>query len=436
MSRLVLLSMLFVLSGVSFAQQLSLQDAIKIALANNFSIRIAEKNLAISENQNNWGRAGIYPSIDITVNERNSYSIDRNPVSFLGQLSDGAAVLSYSASPAANLNWTIFDGFKVHINKQRLEQLEELSGGQKAVVVENTIQAIILSYYQALLQQEKLDVSQKVMAVSRDRLKAIELRHELGSAVTFDVLQVKTDYLSDSTRYVKQVIATQNAVRNLNLLMGVEVNKQYELLDAFSAPRESYEVAQLIEKMESSNANLQNQYLSLELSKQDVNLAKRSLYPVISFNAGGSQSIRNTFIADRQVQGNNLDFFANFSLRFSLFNGLNAQITIQETKLMEEVRTLETDDLKRNLSIELQQQLSNYNGTKTMYDLANTNEATAKLNMEMALERLNAGALSSFDYRDIQIGYLNAAINTLEVTYQLIESNTNLLRLTGGIIQE
>ncbi len=59
----------------SFSQQLlSLKDAVKIALENNFSINIAKNISTITENNASVGNAGFLPTIDATGSYTKSQS--------------------------------------------------------------------------------------------------------------------------------------------------------------------------------------------------------------------------------------------------------------------------------------------------------------------------------------------------------------------------
>jgi len=75
-----------------------------------------------------------------------------------------------------------------------------------------------------------------------------------------------------------------------------------------------------------------------------------------------------------------------------------------------------------------------YNIRKQLLDVANVNLESAKLNMEIATEKYRNGTINSFNFRDVQLIFLNAASNKLNAIYDLIDSQTELLRLTGGII--
>jgi outer membrane protein TolC len=61
---------------------------------------------------------------------------------------------------------------------------------------------------------------------------------------------------------------------------------------------------------------------------------------------------------------------------------------------------------------------------------------SAALNLELADERFQTGTINSFDFRQIQVNYLNTALNNLQARFDLLDSETELLRLTGGILNE
>ena len=57
-------------------------------------------------------------------------------------------------------------------------------------------------------------------------------------------------------------------------------------------------------------------------------------------------------------------------------------------------------------------------------------------NLEIAQDRFKAGTINSFNYRDIQLVYLNAALAKAEAVFNLIDTQTELMRLTGNIVAE
>lgn len=419
---------------------LSLSDAIQIGLENNFDIRISALDAEIAQNNNTWGAAGRYPTISFNLSQGNSFRDVDNPASFLQGLS-----ISNDITPSVSLNWTLFNAFSVRISRQQLQLLEEQSMGNAQIVVENTIQAIILAYYTAVLEKERLDVLQKIMTLSRDRYRYLQIKGDLGSAVTFDVLQEKNNYLTDSTNYVTQEINYLNARRTLNLLMGVDVSEEYNITDGLDVTPANYALDDLYEKMIANNTNLQTQYLNQEIFRQDVRLAKTELYPRLDLGLGASYSISrqdltNADLGGREIENlitkpKTLNYFADFTLSYTLFDGGRIKRAIQNAYTNEKIAQVQVDQLKLSLKNDLVSVYDLYNARKKLLNITELNLETGDLNLELATERFKNGTINSFDFRTIQVSYLNIALNNVQAKYDLIDSETELMRLTGGIIE-
>lgn len=418
---------------VSAQQNLSLSEALQVALANNFQIQIIKKQTQIAENNDSWGEAGRYPSVNITVAQNNNLSDQsQNPTSFIQEL-----LLSNSVQGGVALNWNLFSGFAVSANKAKLEQLKEQSKGNEVMVIENTMQAVILAYNDALLQKDKLTLIGEVMSLSYDRYEYNRLKKDLGSTGSFELLQVRNAFLSDSTSYLLQEIAYDNAIRNLKLLLQIDESVELELTDKLIAKVEKYELKELEAKMLDNNANIKNQYINLEIVKQDVRLAKSQMYPTLGFSLGANATNSRFKIGDFPAQnGLNINYYGNFSLSFNLFNGGKVRRQLENATIQEEITNLNIDEAKMSLKGQLNTQYKLYEARKTIAGLVKETFNNSRVNLNIAKEKYQTGVINSFDYRDIQLTFLNAGIATLEASYNLTDVHTELLRLTGGLIEE
>ncbi|MCF8332568.1 MAG: TolC family protein [Bacteroidales bacterium] len=425
--QIIIIYLMLLGSGSLHAQeQLSLGQAISRALENNYQIRIGDLNVEIARTNNAWGAVGAYPGINIGATNVNRF--DDN--------SQGKSTTN-SLSPNVSMNWMIFNGFSARINKEKLEKLENLSEGNSRLVVENTLQAVVLGYYQVLLEKEKMKVLEKVMALSRDRYEYEQTRKELGNALTFDVLQAQNAYLNDSSNYIRQKTNYHNALRNLNQLMAVEVGSEFTLTGDFKPEYEAYELDSLEQKMLADNRNLRNQYINLEIMKKNVGIEKSALYPSLSLNSG--YDYNTTRVDPNQGSVNTSDsygYYANFSLSFNLFNGGNTRRNIKNARIDKRIAEVETRELKNQLRRNLRTTYEFYKVRKQLLDVSLENIESAELNLRIAEDKFKAGTINSFNYRDIQMTYLNAALSRVEAIYSLIDTHTQLMRLTGGIISE
>ena len=430
-------------------KELSLSDAIQIGLADNFGIRIEQQNVEIAENNTTWGAAGRWPTIRLTVSQSNNLRDVQNAAN---PFQPTGPTISNGFGPGVSVNWVLFDGFRVLANYNRLQTLLQLSQGNAQLVIENAVQGIITQYYLVQLEQERLSVLEKVFTLSKDRYEYIKLKGELGSAVTFDVLQEQTNFFSDSSNLVTQEITYINARRNLNVLMGQEVSQRYTLTDSLEVTLNDYAIEDLYDRMVASNSNLRNQYLNLEILQADTRLAKTELYPQLSLNINGSYDLSRQDLSqarfpvnpnsggasDRALVTNQSisNYAAGLTLSYLLFDGGRVRRAIENSYTQQRIGQLQIDELKMTLRNDLAATYDLYNVRKKLLSISEQTIASAELNLSLAEERFRNGTINSFDYRDIQINYLNAALNNLQAEYNLIESETELLRLTGGITSE
>ena len=416
---------------------LSLSDAIQIGLKKNFDIQISGKNIEINKLQNTWGQAGRFPSVDINIQQGNSISDQsNNPLSIVQQL-----IYQNSIQGAANLNWVLFNGFRVKANKLKLNNLETQSEGNATLVIENTIQGIILSYYSTNLQKEKMDLLKNVLKLSRDKYLHEKEKGEMGFATTVDQLQFESAYLSDSSAIIMQELAYKNAIKNLNLFMGVEINLKWNLTDKLLPENTLYNYKELESKMLGNNTNIKNQVVNIEILKQDISLAKSSMYPVVSFNSGASYNTSRLQINDFPMPGANtsnsanINYFANFTVGFKIFDGGKVKRAIQAVQIQEDITNLNMSKLKHQLTQELANHYEIYNTRIAIFEVMQQSFTVAKRSFEIAQLRKNAGIINSFDLRNIEMVYLQTGTALFEAIYNIQESKTNLTRLTGGIIE-
>jgi len=412
---------------------LSLQNAIEVMLEKNFDIQISAKNLENSRLDLSLGSAGFLPSLDFGIAQNNRY--DNSKASVTKNSRDES--LMNSVRPYLQLNWTVFDGFAARIRKDRFALIEELSEGNVALVIENKIQAVVLAYYQALLNGEKLKTIEKVKTLSRDRFEYMQEKQKLGSVVSYDVLQAQNSFLSDSTAYLLQELEIKRTLLNLNLLLGVDKTTRFDLTDEFSVIEADYNLATVEQKMLGNNKTLTNQYINQELLKKGTQYSRTSLYPSLRLS-GGADFSNTALLYDGMTRNINYsyDYYANFSLSFNLFNGGNTRSAIQSAQIQEEIGSIAIDQMKQSLSNAVASIFDMYSIRKQLLQVADLSLEKAKLNMELSTERFKSGAINSFNFRDVQLVYINAEFNRLEAVYNLLDANIEIMRISGSIISE
>ena len=417
---------LAILMGILIFQQvgaqeiLTLSGALEKALQNNYGLIISRAGNEIAAINNNPGTAGRYPTIGFDASQNNSYNLNND--TYLGRFSAGVG-----------LNWVLFDGFRVNITKTKLENLENLSEGRLGVVIESTIEDVILGYYTVLLQQEQLKVLQTVMQLSDDRYRYELDRKSLGGSVTYNVLQAQNVYLTDKANYMNQEVVVRNSVRNFNFLLGEEPTTTWSFSEAFEAETTQYILADLLSKMKASNQILKNQYTNLLLLENETSLRRADYSPTLSLGAGIDMGESWTSPSG-QISDGNLSPYGNLRLSYGIYTAGVRRRSVEIARINEEMANVEIDEMEHALTNELFN-LADYYGVRVeLLNVSNENMAAAELNLSISEDKYRSGVINSFNFRDVQLIYLSAALRRLQSIYNLIDSKTRLTRITGGFL--
>jgi len=430
---------------VGAQSDLSLSDAIQQGLTNNYQIRIANADLAVAQNNNDDVLTGKAPTITLGLNPGISYRNNANPASIVVK----SSTFSYGIGPTANLNWTLFNGGRIEMNKERLGALATLSAGQLQIQVENTVADIIDAYYNAVVQQEQIEVRQRILNLSRDRIDYQRVRAEYGQGGTFNELQARDAYLSDSTNLVVQGLNYDLAVRNLLQLLGSDdLNQQVTLTTELDEVTTAYDRPALESRLLATNSQLRTLRVNQTLADLNTRLIEAEKKPTVSFTAGAGYDYSlatgtQTFVFgdgppdERDLPGigaTTLTGQLGLSVNYLLYDGGARTVRAQSARLQEITAGLNVDAVAQQLRAALQNTLDRYENQLQVVSITKQLIANAERNLGIAEERFKGGTVNSFDYRAIQLNYVNAEFQLLNALLALKNTETEVLRLTGGIV--
>ena len=443
-SRL-LLCVLLVTGSLTAQQTLTLSDAIQIGLENNYQIRLAQADLAVAENNNDYALTNKYPTVTVGINPTVGYRDNTNPASIVAQ----STTTSYGFGPTANLNWTLFNGGRVEIAKEQLATLANLSAGQLQVQVENTVAQIIQAYYNGVVQREQIDVLQRVLTLSRDQIDYQNIRREFGQAGTFDELQARDAYLRDSSQLVLQRLNYEVATQDLLQVMGEEdINQSVELTTELTFNGDAFDETALVSRLETNNSQLRALAVNRRLAGIQTELIRTEYKPTVNvitglgyditvqtgtqtFDFGGDQPSREQTlpgIAARTLTGN-----LGVGVNYLLYDGKNRRVREQSAKLQEITAGLDYDASSQQLRTQLLNAVARHNRQIEVVTITEGLIENAERNITVAEERFRGGTINSFDYRAIQLNLVNAEFQLLNALLNLKNTETEILRLTGQI---
>lgn len=408
---------------------LSLMDAIAIGLKNNYGIQMVKKQEEISSLNNTWGQTARYPNLNLQAGNYNSFIHNEytTPDSY-------EAAHLHAARIELSSQWTLFNGFSVNITKQKLEELERLSQGNTALTIENMIEDVILSYYQVVLEHEKLKVIDTILLLAKDRYDYTQERKRLGNAASYDVLQAQNDYLEEKNNRLTQQLRVNSATRQLALILGMQNQTPLLKHDSLQVNTHVFSFADLQDQMLSNNTSLNNQYINQSLLQKETLLRQADRYPHIQLGTGirNSHTFNQNAYESHQNQ-HSFDYYGNLTLNYQLFNGGKNRRAIEAAKINEQIAQISIEEMKFDLSNKLLELIDYYEISQQVFHISDERKQAAELNLQISQEKFKNGSINSFNFRDVLQIYMNASIYRLEAMYAIIRYETSIFRITGSI---
>ena len=440
-ARLTILILVFGVLSASGQISVTLDEAIRMGLENHLNIRIAQRSIDIAAN-NVQVIPGKYPLIDMGLSANNSYVKNQNPASFASEISS----LGTSLTPGLSANWAVYNGNRVQLTGEQLNQVLNAAENDKTINIEEIIGNIIQAYYDALLQKEQVNLTNTVLDLSKDRLSYQELRQEFGQAQSFDILQTKDALFTDSTNVLIATTTYGNQLLTLAQSMGLDslrvVLSEEDRLDIDQFP---YGLDQLNQLLLDNNSQLKAQEINRRLAIVNTRLLKAEQRPSINLAGGVNYNWNNNWTGNGVFAGTERDLggitsttwtgFVNVNATYPIFDGGVRRNRIDNAQIEEEISALNYQETFRQLTFQLQTLWDVYQNQLDVADLALELENNAIDNLAIADERLKTGLINSFDYRTVQVSYASAVQSRLQAIYNTKITEMNMMRLVGLLRQ-
>ena len=168
-TALVILAFLVVSLNAAAQQVLTLNDALKMALENNYAIQVAKNEATLAQNNNRLGAAGMLPVVTGTVNQDNQV-VNTQQTFLNGTENNKNGAKNNNLNANVELGWTIFDGLKMFAVKNRLEELQRIGELRMRANIEQTFVRVTKAYYDVLLAKQQLQSTTNAYANSKNRL--------------------------------------------------------------------------------------------------------------------------------------------------------------------------------------------------------------------------------------------------------------------------
>ena len=429
--------LIIIFSKPLFAQnKLTVEQAITATIENNFDIQLLRNDSSSYALDKLYARAAFLPRVNATggvvFNNNNQKQ----------KLADGtkrqsSGIRSNNLSGSVQLNWTVFDGFKMFATRDKLSQFVLLGELNIKNQIVNSVAAVINNYYNIVRQKQQLKAIEEQMSINEERVKIAEKKFSVGLGAKPDVLQGKVDLNAQKAARLKQQTLIDQLKEQLNQLMNVEMNTRYEVSDSITF-REGIILGDIMGSVETTNPQLQLIKKNIDIGQLTLKERKADRYPVVSINSAynysktTNQTVINTFTP---LFNRNNGFNYGIGITIPILNGFTVKRQIQQAQLDIDYLSISYKNQKAKIDLGITNAFKDYELQKKTLALEEENILLAKENVFISLERLRLGITTYIELRETQKSLELAYDRLIAARYNTKLAETELLRLKGDLVK-
>ena len=429
--KFIIVSLIFLGFSQAKAQDIiTLEAAVKVALENNYEIKIASNNALINTTNVTAGNAGMLPTVAATVAANNrvqnsSQTLQNGTTNSLDNAKNNS--LNYGV----NLDWTVFDGFKMFAKLDQLKELQKLGEAQLKQTILTKISAVTSTYFDLVQQQQQLKALDSTIVISNQRLALAQNRFTIGKASKLEVLNAQVDLNTDKVALLRQKDLYANTKILFNQILARDTKTNFKVIDTnkVDATLALNELTALAEKQ---NPQLEAQIIALKVAELQLKQVKANRYPSLKLSTGYNLSSTQAslgFATATSAKGFNYGFSAALNIFDGLAQNRNekiAHIQIDNSKLI-------VEEQKLALQSQLATSFQTYTTNLELISLEEKNEAIAKQNLAITLDKFKIGTITTLEFRTAQLNYVNAKVRNSNAQFQAKLSEIALKELAGTI---
>lgn len=428
--RFVIALLLFVGFAQAQENKFTLKDAINMAIKQNLDIQIANADLEIAKNNNNWGNAGALPTVNANVSNTEAVSnIDQ-------KLANGSSIQRNNVSNSSinsnlSISFRIYNGKRISATKERFEVIERIG----VIALDQQIGQIIFDvsniYHNIIRLNKQVLATKAIIALSEERYKIAETRFNVGSGTKTDMLQAEIDLNAQKVNLENINIQLQNTAASMNALLKRKVDEEFIAAeDEFKLP--NIEFGSLISALEKQNYQLLLAQQERQNILNDRKIINSQRLPILSLNSNtvlNKQRSTAGFFLTNQTFGPNI----GLGLSVPIFNGNINRTQLKTNAIQEKRQTLQIEQLKISLQRDLLIAFQEYENAMKIIKIEENNVKLAEENNFISTERFKKLVSNSIELRQAQLSLIDAENRYINAQFRAQVAVSTLQFLSGEI---
>lgn len=420
-------------SSLVFSQSvLTVEDAIKIGLEKNYAVLIVKNEQEIAKLQNNFGNAGMSPTVSVNAN-LNLATINSYQEFSTGVIQERNGAQSNNTGASVNVGWMIFDGLKMFAVKKRLGLNEQLSAIELKQKMENTVYDIVSVYYMVVKTNELIKAAKQNLSIYEERKKIAKLRLEIGSDSKVDVLLSQSNENKAKSAIIQLELQLLNAKTKLNTLLNKPVDTEFNTDDSIVV-NFNPNIDDLKKEVSKSNSSILMSKQNELITQQSIKEARSANLPFVQLNGAynftRAQSQAGFVFLNRQAGLN-----AGVTAGWLIFNGNKNSKLVKERNILYLNQKYVTEQMQMQIDGQVFNSYKTYLLNKTIVDLEKQNLSDSKEVLDVSIERYKVGKSNLLETIETQKNLEDAQVRYIEALYAIKMAETDLLRANGSLVK-
>ena len=432
MRKLIYLLLFFF--NISYAQEvLTTEMAVKLTLENNLDIKVSENVLEISKNNSSILNSDYLP----TINATSSVSRAQGDVEVKTNQGISAEINDTNndeSFASVNIVYNIVDGRGRKYNYQKSKELYNRTELEVREIIENTLLQLFTVYFDyARLTREK-EILKSTLDISVQRFERVKTKYKFGQSTSLEVSSAEVDKNTDSLNYLNIIKVLSNTKRDLNLIMNVDLESDFEVVEDVEFIDEK-ETENFFNAGLSNNTMFQILDKDVEISNLELKAIKSTYLPTVQLR--GSYGWNETI---DEIAYNPVNEFSSkgvstgINISIPIFDGgkritatKNARINLENSLIQKNKSELEIIKNIRNT-------YETYKNNLFLLQIQEKSYQTSKLSFSRFEEKYSLGLVSSLEFRQAQTNLLRAELLFNSTLFESKISELVFLKLTGKIV--
>jgi len=415
---------------------LTLEDALRIALNENLSVKIADKEIKRTE----YAKKGTYASLFPQINATGSYqrTLVKNDIRSMMGDSDLSRSMkntkignsnSFSAGVSASMpvvNSQLWTSLK--ISGLGVETAVEKARSSKIEMVSQVKQA----YLGVLLAKEAFNVYKEVYENAVGNFDKIESKYNADKASEMEYLRAKTSVSNAIPNVFNAESSIILALWQLKAVIGIDLDTAIDVTGEIDdyADRMFYDIHQHDSIDVSMNSTMRQLDLQADQLLKTVKLQKLAYVPTLSISA----ALQYSSVANDPIES--LAWFpysyAGLSLSIPICSGGKRLNDVRQAKNQYEQLRLQTTNTERQLKISVKNSLVTMETNMKNYYSAEDAVESAMKSYTIVACSYEVGRATLTDLNDAQLALTQSRLSKSQAVYNFMIAKTSLETTLGS----